>query len=687
MEKEIPHSAPIMDKEKILKPLEISSNSSSKSKINNNIFNAEIINNLKNNEENIDIQEIEKNFSHTIINSKEKNLKKKNLKLNIHNINAGINVNIVEGVIPNKNKKKNKNVETQQMPRTSPYNFKYFCNTANKKSINQAISSKHLHIENKELESNFIKLSKEANIYTSNAEYITNKKMLLFDKYDFENNKYKPNRAKLFDMTAIPKIKNIVCNTLYKTTKFRGGKMFFYPNDSRPKILDHIIQEDNDIKKKKPLYLIDIEKSQEKMNEKILKKEHSAKYVDNTFQKHKRHPPSNSLYKELMNKKNEIYDNYMNKIGIGDQDAPEQNFHPHIAFPAGVEEEKMKKNKNENLNGFTGLLSKKKNDGLIPITYPLICSNMLNCDSMSQRARYENIMETFTRLKSMIENDKNFGKLNEKQYIIDFISNKNIEKKFITEKNIDNFQNFLECKIMPIDISKSLKDNILKALNYNSEENIISEKEDEKTDNKQKMITKEKKSLWSKPKLILNDALIFNNNKPLEYDIPRQKKLLSDGNYKSAYELRDSLKKELESIENEVENKQKKINKIEQNLNLLPFESDYFYKQNLKAKKNKKEIKKDLRLISVKEFNKMNLEQDIKNRRINNKNNLFDFNERLYYSWYKNKNIGDIQHYKKQIKLTEYIIYNRTHEKILDKKIEEIAEQKGLQMKKAMMTK
>ena len=377
----------------------------------------------------------------------------------------------------------------------------------------------------------------------------------------------------------------------------------------------------------------------------------------------------------------------MNKIGIGGQDAPEQNFHPRVTFPAGVEEEKMKKNKNENLNGFTGLLSKKKNDGLIPITYPLICSNMLNCDSMSQRARYENIMETFTRLKSMIQNDKNFGKLNEKQYIIDFISNKNIEKKFITEKNIDNFQNFLECKIMPIDISKSLKDNILKALNYNSEENIISEKEDEKTDNKQKIITKEKKPLWSKPKLILNDALIFNNNKPLEYDIPRQKKLLSDGNYKSAYELRDSLKKELESIENELENKQKKINKIEQNLNLLPFESDYFYKQNLKAKKNKKEIKKDLRLISVKEFNKMNLEQDIKNRRINNKNNLFDFNERLYYSWYKNKNIGDIQHYKKQIKLTEYIIYNRTHEKILDKKIEEIAEQKGLQMKKAMMTK
>ena len=311
---------------------------------------------------------------------------------------------------------------------------------------------------------------------------------------------------------------------------------------------------------------------------------------------------------------------------------------------------------------------------------------MLKCDSMSQRKRYENIMETFTKLKSMIENDKNLGKLNENQYIIDFISNKSIEKKLITKKNLENFQNFLECDIIPIDIGKSLKENIIMALNYQNDENNKNENEKSKDDNRQEINIKKQRPLKVKSNLILNDKNIFNIN-PLEYDIPRQKKLLSDGNYKSAYEIRDSLKKELEYIENEVENKQNKINKIEQNLNLLPFESDYFYKQNLKAKKNKKEAKKDLRLISIKEFNKMNSEQNNNDRKINNKYNLYDLNERLYYTWYKNKNIGNLQHYKNQTKLTEYIIYNRTHEQILDKKIEEIAEQKELQMKKMLMTK
>ena len=691
MEKEIPKNVPITTEQNIVKPFEILSTSSSNLKINNNNkFNDMYNNSQKSTNENADIQEMEKNNSKKILN-KGKNLSKRHFELNIQNINTGINVNIVEGVVQDKTKKKKKNLETQHIPRTSPYNFKYFCNNANKKSINQALPKKNFKTENKELESNFIKLSKEANIYTSNAGYIKNKKLLLFDKYDFENNNYRPNKASLFDMTEIPKSKNIIYNTLYKTTKFRGGKMFFFDNKNRPKILDNIIREDINIKSKKPLYLIDIEKSKDKMHEKNLKKEEQTKYVDNTFQKHKRHPPSNSLYKELMNKKNEIYDNYMYKIGMGDINNTEQNFHPRITFPAGIyEEEKMKKNKSGNLYGFTGLLSKKKNDGIIPITYPLICSNMLACDSMSERVRYENIMETFTKLKSLIENDKNLGKLNEKQYIIDFISNKNIEKENITEKNLENFQNFLECERIPIDINKTLKENIIMALNYQNEENVISnpdKNENEKGNNKQKIIIKEKKPSIIKQKFILKDINIFNNNKPLAYDIPRQKKLLCNENYKSAYDLRDSLKKELEIIENEVENKQNKINKIEEKLNLLPFESEYFYKHNLQNKKNKKEPNKDLRLISIKEFNKMNMEQINNNRKINNKYNLYDFNERLYYTWYKHKNIGDIQNYKKQTKLTEYIIYNRTHEKILDKRIEEIAEQKGLKMKKRLMSK
>ena len=241
MEENIPRSAPITDYEKLTKALEIySSNSSSEIYMNNNIFN-DSNNNQNNSDENYINQELQKSSHNEIIIQPKKEKQKSSPKLNMRSINQGVNVNIIEGVIPTKDKKKRRGIEHQQMPKTSPYNFKYFCNTANKKSINQALTNKtNQNIANKVLESNFMKLTKDANIYTSNADYITNKKMLLFDKYDFENNKYKPNRAKIFDMTSIPKSKNQVNNILYKTTKFRGGKMFFFDNKTAPKIFEDI---------------------------------------------------------------------------------------------------------------------------------------------------------------------------------------------------------------------------------------------------------------------------------------------------------------------------------------------------------------------------------------------------------------------------------------------------------------
>lgn len=675
----IPKSAPLTDKEKLIKPLEESSNTSSDANLNNNIFN-ESYKNQNVYDENYIVQELQRSFSNKVIQPKNK-IRKRNLNLNMQSINTGVNVNIIEGVIPTRDKKKKFGFQHQKIPRTSPYNFKYFCNTANKKSINQALSNKSQKTENKVLESNFIKLSKDANIYTSNATYITNKKMLLFDKYDFENNKYKPNRAKLFDMTAIPKSKNQIGNTLYKTTKFRGGKMFFFDNKTAPKILDEI--SDNDLNNKKPLYLRDLQRHETKMEEKMNEKQKIIKYVDNSFQKHKRYPPSNSLYKELMNKKNEIYDNFMQRLESG-----QDNIAPYIpspiSFPTGIndEEEKIKKVKNENLNGYSVLFSKKKNDGKIPITFPLICSNMIDCDSISQRARYENIMEAFIKLKSMIENDKNQGKFNERQYIIEFVSNKNIDKENLTEENLGNFSNFLNRKILPIDTNKSLKENILIALNYNGEELDESNNNNlnNNTNTEQKLSPNDKKPSFNKNQIILTETNIFNK-KPLEYDIPRQKKLLSEENFKNDYQLKNSLEKELEIIEDELENKQDKINKVEANLNLLPFESDYYYKHYLSLKKNKKEVKKDLRLISQKEFNRVNMEKNEGKRKVNNKYNLYNFNERLYYTWYKNNNIGDIKNYKKKTKLTEYIIYNRTKERILDEKLKQIAEKKSIKNK------
>ena len=48
--------------------------------------------------------------------------------------------------------------------------------------------------------------------------------------------------------------------------------------------------------------------------------------------------------------------------------------------------------------------------------------------------------------------------------------------------------------------------------------------------------------------------------------------------------------------------------------------------------------------------------------------NTFDSNERLYYSWYRDKKKGDINNFVKKVKLTEFIMYNKTKEKILNDK-------------------
>ena len=609
--------------------------------------------------------------------------KNKTLNLNVQNINNGVDVNIILCVTKRNNKKINKK-EEEKIPKTSPYNFKYFCNNANKKSFGRALSTNNtIKPTNQDIESNFIKLSKDANIYTANADYIQNKKLLLFDKYDFPNNKYKPNRANLFDMTSIPYSKNHF-NTVYKTTKFRGGRMYFFDTKNSLSINEN--KSNNSFVKKKPLYIQDLEKYEIKTENKFYKKYDKYKYLDNTFQNKKRHPPSNSLYKELMSKKNEIYDTFVNNKIVQTDKIYNPIFKPLFPLSGSESDEReinAQKIKNDQLTGFSNLLSKKKNDGIIPITFPLICSNAAICDTISQRNRFENIMETFIKLKSLIENDKKLGKNNEIDYIIEFILNKNIDKKYINYQYINNFLNFLNCKILPINTNKSLKENIILALNYDcsTEKDVICENKD--NENYNKINFEKKKYIEEKIRKVKNNNIIFNN-KPLEFDLKRQKQLFNDRNYKNDFELRDELKKELDSIDYDVVNKQTKIKQIEKNLNLLPFEENYYYKQNMNKKsKLKKKENNELLLISPQGYYKAIVphNMELKNKDKNKdkiKENLFNSNERLYYSWYKNKNEGEISNYIKNSKLTEYIIYNRTKDKIIKKKLKEIAVGKTL---------
>ena len=645
----------------------------SKSKIN------EDNNNIKMKINPYDTLKKNKTFNQTFTNNIRRTSYRKNKKLNLdlQNINNGINVNIILCVTKRDNKKINKE---ENIPKTSPYTFKYFCNTANKKSFGRALSeNKRPKGINQEVESNFMKLSKEANIYTANAEYIQNKKLLLVDKYDFKDNKYKPNRAHLFDMTSIPHSKNKI-NTLYKTTNFRGGRMFFFDN-KKPSSSNESKSSNNIINNnKKPLYIQDLEKFELRTQNEFYKRNKDFKYIDNSYQSKKRHPPSNSLYKDLTSKKNEIYDAFINNKSIESENIYNPLFKSILTQSQNMDEEKEnnKKNaKNEDLNGYSNLLFKKKNDGIIPITFPLVCSNAVNCDSISQRKRFENIMETFVRLKSLIENDKKLGKNNEIDYIIEFLLNKKIEKNYINSRCVNNFSNFLKCKKLPIDTSKSLKENIILALNY--DRNIIDITINENVNNTNTNDINKKINLEEKkiPIVIMNN--IFNS-KPLEFDLKRQKRLFREKSYKNNYELRDSLKKELDMIDNEVENKQIKIKKIEDNLNLLPFEDNYYFKKNMNRKsKLKKSKNKELILISPQGYYKAIVPKAHKINKIKKnkiKENLFDSNERLYYTWYKNKNSGEIDNYIRKSKLTEYIIYNRTKDKIIKNKLKEIAEGK-----------
>lgn len=512
------------------------------------------------------------------------------------------------------------------------------------------------------MESNFMKLGREANKYTANAQYIKNKKVLLFDKFNYDNNEYVPDRAKLFDMTRMAKMPK-KDSFIYKTTKFRAGHIINGGNNSTYDLgknyafnnsslieLNTKLKTANDINKNK-MSKNEYEKNIQYRN--YFNNPNSLySYVDNTFQKKKRHPPSDTFYKELMSKKNETYEQYFKNISEYDHDKEinlddyidsnniinENNYEdtndknkeflmPYYKSPTNRKKSQVKKlyykqmlkNSNGDLNGYSPLLSKKINNMGNPIHFPKIFSWYKNFENHSQKERYEKISESFSALKNLMENFKKKGELNELDFIYEYALNKNIDKNLLTIQNLNNFYNFLHEKDMPLDSKKSLKENIILALNYDM--NKIKE---EKIKNQKKL----NKKILSRKK----EGKIRNKNKgnelkeikKLMLDLNLQKKLNQRENFSvDKIYIRDELKKEIEEIKNEVINKQKMIENIRNG-----------------------------------------------EGRIRNYEKVFDSNERLYYTWYKNKNENDIKNYSKKSKLTELYFYNKAKEEIKQNNIE-----------------
>ena len=138
---------------------------------------------------------------------------------------------------------------------------------------------------------------------------------------------------------------------------------------------------------------------------------------------------------------------------------------------------------------------------------------------------------------------------------------------------------------------------------------------------------------------------------PLMLDMDRQNKINNQEqfNISDRITIRNELKKELEQIKNEVINKQKIMKDI-QNENMLKRKNN-----------NKKELKENKSQTNIKKK-----EEDMK--KIEEK--IFDSNERLYYTWYKNQNSYNINNFVKRSKLTELYFYNRNNNKIKQNDIE-----------------
>ena len=649
---------------------EVNNQTSSKNNISNAIQNIlseqKIINNLNNNDD-------------TKIN--ERTFKKKDLlnKLN----SKKIQTKSIEQL-----------KEQKTFHKTSPYTFKYFYKIKNGRSFHNSLSNGKLLKDKNFIKSNFINLSKDANIYTSNADYIKNKKIILFDEdkslYDNNNNNKNKEEVSSPRQTLNKKF------TLYKTTMFRGGKLIGNKIEEKENInkknenkskryykINKKMKFHNKFKDMPIDNMIDfIEQKKENLFPKKIKK-----IIDLDSLKKERFIPHYSLYEQIMFRKDKIFDDFKKKINNENNNNSKKISHNSsylnynlnnstinnsIDINCSFNNSDINKFNNSskninNLSGYSNLLSKKGKDG-IPIIFPIIYSSFGNFNSNSQSSRYQNIMDNFMKLKTLINNEKSFGKNNEFDYIKEFLINKSIDKQYINSKNISNFSNFLKCEKLPIDLDKSLKENILLALNLNKEK---------KNANKNKRLFS---PTFNKNKFYRNRSSFFNNSKnilnensSLILDLSKQKKLFKKDEEKNDKILKKELKEEINLIQDEIKNKQEKINNVEKNLNLIPFYNNY-YKKNKRINMNKKNESIGLRLASMKEINKSKLmkNDDKKKKKKNSTSNLFDANERLYYTWYRELKRGDIKKFMKKTKLTEFIMFNKTREKLFYDKIDDI---------------
>lgn len=456
------------------------------------------------------------------------------------------------------------------------------------------------------LESNFKQCDASANRYTQNVPYIQNKEMTLFEKFNYENNNYQPDRPKIHIMDKFTPIK-AKNSILYKTTFFRANQ---YVKNAKEKI-DNI--NENNIK-------TDISRNKQYKNyfyEELAKEKEKKKQVN-------KYEPSNSLYKELTLKKNEIYVKYFgdNKnITTTSFTNPALSTQGYKSLIPGHE---------------ASWLYTKNKIGDIPLIFPVPVTNIHKYNSLSEEARYAKICGDLLKLKHLITIDKD---TNQYDYVIEFLRQKGIKRDYVSQENLDNFISFLKSDFS-VDKDKSYKETIIHALltgdSSNSKKNTINwqystEVNNNKNINNKKELIKEENTEYSIPlenQKLLSKIVVPKDKEELIKDLQTELNLIKEetkiqefGYSRTSYD-----KKKKESIEDDTNEWNIMLGKTEDEKEL----------PNLKANLINKEKKKSLKEIT----------------------------RRLYYSNVEKTANFDMKIYRKKNKLTEYFILELTKNRL-----------------------
>ena len=174
----------------------------------NNIKNFYFLNSLKN-------FRIKKESFQTNLSSEKnnKNIKSKSIII--------LNTSKKKPIHPKPSKRKKKDLKI--IPN---FSFKALHEIMKKNKLKKSASyNNNITIDKEKMnfESNFKNLRNDSNIYTSNVNYIKNKKMLILDKYIYDNNKYKPDRLGFFDASDFTNIN-------YKLKKAQKGNIYYNHN-------------------------------------------------------------------------------------------------------------------------------------------------------------------------------------------------------------------------------------------------------------------------------------------------------------------------------------------------------------------------------------------------------------------------------------------------------------------------